>query len=162
MRLYCKSQAYISEIFLSGSFSPSLVVAHREWCMKGSGGAASQMGWWVGFRGYRRGRWRKRCHLAVVWWDDVSCPSPTTPTIHMATCLVLYHLLYKLQVITLQVQLQVTPTPALPTGNKSYQLVINWEPFYCLFIKLHVIPTCNILYRWIYLYITCRLLLGNL
>lgn len=25
---------------------------------------------------------RKRSHLAVVWWDDVSCPSPTTPTTH--------------------------------------------------------------------------------
>ncbi len=59
----------------SHSYSQSLAVAHRECCTEGgTGGAASQMGWWVGFRGYRRGR---RGRGAIwQWFGEITCLAP--------------------------------------------------------------------------------------
>lgn len=93
------------------------MVAHWEWSTEGgTGGAASQMGWWVGFRGYRRGR---RGRGAIwQWFGEMTClaPHPQHPQ-PMATCLPLHQLLYKLQVAEQQVQLQLMTTPALATGR---------------------------------------------
>jgi len=104
----------------SGSpcLSQSLVVAHREWSMEGgTGGAGSQMGWWEGFCGYRRGRRGRRA--IWLWFSEMTflAPHPQHPQ-SMATCLPLHQLLNKLQVAELQVQLQLMTTPAILEGIK--------------------------------------------